>query len=77
MVVPTIARVTGISNMARMINGIERNKFTTLSSTKYNPLFSRMFPSRVTTSVTPKAIPKIPAIKPVNPTMINVSNVAF
>ena len=54
MVVPTIARVTGISNMARMINGIERNKFDFIKYQITMVCFQSMFPSRVTTSVTPR-----------------------
>ena len=73
IVVPTINLVNGINNIAKMINGIERNKFTTLSKVAYKILFSKILPSRVTTNTTPKAIPNTPAIKPVIPTINKVS----
>ena len=73
IVVPTMNLVNGINNIAKMINGIERNKFTTLSKVAYKILFSKIFPSRVTTKTTPNAIPNTPAINPVSPTIIKVS----
>ncbi len=72
-VVPIRVRDRGITQVSRMMKGMDRNRLTALSTIWYSGRFSRMFPGFVTVSSTPRSIPSRKETAPDHNTISSVS----
>ncbi|MOA28340.1 hypothetical protein D3C78_1492770 [compost metagenome] len=73
---PTIVLVKGINKTIRMMNGMERNTFTTIEITLYRVRFWNNPPRAVKNSARPSAMPSTKVATPESAVMYNVSSVA-